>query len=64
MPNCRGCGRPLSGDENVADGCPCNSGRGVNHGLVPDHVCTCPQCDPEQTGSVRMRRPIKFREFL
>jgi hypothetical protein len=37
----------------VADGCPCNSGRGVNHGLVPADVCTCLVCDPAQTGSSR-----------
>lgn len=60
--NCRGCGEPLTGDESLADGCKCNSGSGVNHGVVPAHVCTCIICDPEQTGSVRKR--IKWREFL
>lgn len=64
---CRGCGRPFSCDERMADGCPCNSPRGINHGIVPSHVCTCEICDPEQTGSVRSKpedKPIKFREFL
>jgi len=51
---CRGCGKPLDpGLTTVADGCPCNSPRGVNHGLVPSHVCTCTVCDPAQTGSAR-----------
>lgn len=52
--SCRGCGKRLTPDNlTVADGCPCNSPRGVNHGLVPKHVCTCKECDPEQTGCVR-----------
>lgn len=53
--NCRGCGKPLDPNyfDQIADGCPCNSPRGINHGLVPTHTCTCPICDPEQTGSVR-----------
>jgi len=37
---CRCCGAALTGDERTADGCPCNSRRGINHGLVPAHVCT------------------------
>jgi hypothetical protein len=53
MENCRGCGQELDGNENVADGCPCNSPRGINHGLVPSHVCTCVECDPAQTGGAR-----------
>lgn len=54
FPSCRGCYRPLDPAlTNVADGCPCNSPRGINHGLVPTHVCTCTECDPAQTGSVR-----------
>lgn len=53
-PSCRHCGaKLLPNDSGVADGCPCNSPRGVNHGLVPVNVCTCDACDPEQTGSVR-----------
>lgn len=51
---CRGCNRPIS-DDRLADGCPCNSPRGVNHGVVPAYVCTCPECDPAETGSVRER---------
>ena len=53
-PVCRGCSKPLD-KENLwmADGCPCNSERGVNHGLVPVNVCTCKECDPAQTGSHR-----------
>jgi hypothetical protein len=64
---CRGCGKKLSGDERVADGCPCNFPRGINHGLVPKHVCTCDECDHELTGSTRPKpaeSPVKFREFL
>jgi hypothetical protein len=43
--NCRGCGKPLL-PENYAicDGCECNYGAGLNHGLVPKDVCTCPEC--------------------
>ncbi len=53
---CRACGRPLTRDNEVlADGCPCNSPRGVNHGQVAHDVCTCVECDPEQTGSSRVR---------
>lgn len=53
-PVCRGCSKPLD-KENLwmAEGCPCNSERGVNHGLVPVNVCTCKECDPAQTGSPR-----------
>lgn len=51
---CRGCGKPLLPHNSVAaDGCPCNSPRGVNHGLVPKNTCTCVECDPAQTGSAR-----------
>ncbi len=52
---CRGCGLPLMSEHErtTADGCPCNSRLGINHGLVPKHTCTCIECDPEQTGSVR-----------
>jgi hypothetical protein len=54
---CRGCGAILSSFnfDQIADGCPCNSPRGVNHGLVPEHTCTCAECDPAQTGRVRKR---------
>lgn len=55
---CRGCEKPLlKANRNMADGCPCNAPRGVNHGLVPGNVCTCVECDPEQTGSVRAATP-------
>lgn len=49
------CGAPISPDnhDKIADGCPCNTPRGINHGLVPKNTCTCEECDPEQTGSVR-----------
>lgn len=52
---CRACMQPLvsTNFDSVADGCPCNSRRGINHGLIPEHTCTCPECDPEQTGGVR-----------
>ena len=51
---CRGCQRPLDPTNvRMADGCPCNSRRGVNHGRVPVTTCTCPRCDAAQTGSVR-----------
>jgi hypothetical protein len=51
---CRHCGKDLL-PENVwvADGCGCNSGRGINHGLVATATCTCPVCDPDQTGASR-----------
>jgi len=53
---CRGCGKMiLPENRRVADGCPCNSPRGINHGLVPIHTCTCVECDPEQTGSTRYK---------
>jgi hypothetical protein len=53
---CRACGAPLNFENRVmADGCPCNSGRGVNHDLVPKNVCSCVECDPAQTGSSRHR---------
>lgn len=51
---CRACGKTLVLENyRLADGCPCNSPRGVNHGLVPLLTCTCVECDPEQTGSTR-----------
>jgi len=56
--DCRACGQALNPENcSTADGCPCNSPRGVNHGLVPTHVCTCEICDPDQTGSVRQAEP-------
>jgi hypothetical protein len=64
---CRHCGKPLIRDNEVlADGCPCNSGRGVNHGLVASDVCTCIECDPAQTGSSRVREMhgVWFQPFL
>ena len=52
--NCRFCNKPLLQENyRIADGCPCNAGRGINHGLVPKDTCTCVECDPEQTGSTR-----------
>jgi len=55
---CRNCGHPLVlSNYRIADGCPCNSKRGVNHGLVPTLTCTCVKCDPEQTGSTRHAIP-------
>jgi hypothetical protein len=52
---CRACGGMiLPENRGIADGCPCNSARGVNHGLVPKNTCTCVECDPNQTGSTRI----------
>lgn len=52
---CRGCGKPiLPANRRIADGCPCNSVRGINHGLVAKNTCTCVECDPAQTGSTRI----------
>jgi hypothetical protein len=52
--DCRGCGSPLLPENRtLADGCPCNSARGVNHGIVHAAVCTCPACDPKQSGASR-----------
>lgn len=51
---CQNCRRPLLHENRlIADGCPCNSGRGINHGLVASHTCTCKECDPAQTGGAR-----------
>ena len=61
---CRNCGKPLSITTGIADGCPCNSPRGINHGLVPAYICTCPICDPHQTGSVRHEPKPITSEFL
>lgn len=60
--DCRGCGKTINLSENmrIADGCPCNSARGVNHGLVPHDVCTCVECDPAQTGASRVREKSKY----
>lgn len=55
---CRGCSKGLLPENRImADGCPCNSGRGVNHGLVAKNTCTCIECDPAQTGSSRVKEP-------
>jgi hypothetical protein len=55
---CRACGKPLFPENRrIADGCPCNSGRGINHGLVATNTCTCSACDPAQTGGTR--QPIR-----
>jgi hypothetical protein len=52
---CRICGGILFPENRrIADGCPCNSARGINHGLVAKNTCTCIECDPEQTGSTRI----------
>lgn len=55
MEKCRGCGKDLLlvNRYTIADGCPCNRPRGINHGIVPKATCTCTECDPAQTGSVR-----------
>lgn len=51
---CRACNKPLLPENTwMCDGCSCNSPRGINHGLVPANVCTCKECDPAETGSVR-----------
>ena len=53
---CKGCGKFLRPEnETIADGCPCNTPRGVNHGIVKPEVCTCEVCDPAKTGSSRVR---------
>jgi hypothetical protein len=52
---CRACGGPLLlENRRVADGCPCNAPRGINHGLVAKNTCTCRECDPAQTGGTRI----------
>ena len=51
---CRACNQTLELENfRIADGCPCNAPRGINHGLVPILTCTCESCDPKQTGSTR-----------
>lgn len=53
--SCQGCGDPLLlANRRIADGCPCNSPRGVNHGLVAKNTCTCIICDPARTGGTRI----------
>lgn len=53
-PVCRGCNQPLKAENAwMSDGCPCNNPRGINHGLVPTHICTCDKCDQQQTGGTR-----------
>jgi hypothetical protein len=56
-PTCRACLAPLRPENyRITDGCPCNPGRGSNHGLVPKDTCTCVGCDPAETG--RARYPV------
>jgi hypothetical protein len=63
--NCRACGKELLPENiRIADGCPCNSARGVNHGLVAANTCTCVICDPEQSGSTRYPWPALDRAAL
>jgi hypothetical protein len=53
---CRACGKSLLPENYwIADGCLCNSERGINHGLVPTAVCACKVCDQAQTGASRFR---------
>ena len=53
--SCRGCGAEIDeANVAIADQCPCNSGRGVNHGIVSREICTCSECDPAGTGSSRV----------
>jgi len=53
---CRHCNRILSYENKfIADGCGCNCSRGTNHGLVPKNTCTCVECDPNKTGSSRIK---------
>lgn len=63
---CCGCDQELDSAnfDSIADGCPCNSPRGINHGLVPEHTCTCSICDPEQTGAVRKQETWHDRPSL
>src|SRR5271170_3172161 len=57
-PVCRGCEQILlAANLRVADGCPCNTKRGINHGLVPVDTCTCSACDPSESGSSRYCQP-------
>jgi len=57
MQTCMHCGNLIHPNNYwMADGCPCNSRRGMNHGIVPPDVCTCDVCDPEETGTSRYGR--------
>lgn len=58
LDKCRSCQEGLLPENRIiADGCLCNSGRGINHGLVAKNTCTCVTCDPVQTGSSRCKVP-------
>lgn len=53
---CNECKQPLlPRNFTIADGCPCNSFRGINHGIVEKDICTCDKCDPKKTGASRKR---------
>lgn len=57
--NCLGCGALLFYENRrIADGCSCNSPRGINHDRVAKNTCTCIECDPAQTGSTRIDKNI------
>jgi hypothetical protein len=63
LDDCRYCAQPLlPRNLRIADGCPCNAPRGVNHGLVPKNTCTCVLCDPAQIGSTRIGSTDKITD--
>lgn len=54
---CQGCGKPiLKANLTMSDGCPCNSPRGVNHGLVPKSTCACDACDRGRSPSIESEK--------
>lgn len=62
---CRGCGEELdSANHVIADGCPCNSKGGLNHGLVPEYVCCCDKCFPDsnETHRYARKKPESWRD--
>lgn len=64
---CRGCGKLLEMTSlalRTCDGCPCNSPRGINHGLVAKEVCTCTECDPKGLGASRIRDYYEVEQQL
>lgn len=57
-PVCRGCGKQLNLDLHawMWDCCPCNSPRGINHGLIPVTMCSCDEC--QAASKAKGQKPV------